>query len=72
MADVCRRESNNLVAEALDELDETARLAVKMRYYDDLPSKEIAAALGISADAVDMRLIRARRRLRRALPALSA
>jgi len=37
-----------------------------------LPSKQIARKLGISADAVDMRLIRARRRLRQALPALAS
>jgi len=72
MDDVCRRESSDLIADALDNLDDVARMAIKMRYYDDLPSKQIATALGISADAVDMRLIRARKRLREALPALTA
>lgn len=66
--DVCRRESHDIVVGAIDALDEVARVAVKMRYYDALPSKQIARLLGISADAVDMRLIRARKRLRAALP----
>jgi RNA polymerase sigma factor (sigma-70 family) len=66
--DVCRRESHAIVVGAIDGLDEVARVAVKMRYYDALPSKQIARLLGISADAVDMRLIRARKRLRDALP----
>ena len=68
--DVCRRESRDILASALAELDEAARTAVTLRYYDRLPSKQIAQVLGISADAVDMRLIRARKRLRAALPQL--
>lgn len=72
MDDVCRRESSDLIADALDGLDDVARRAIKMRYYEDLPSKQIATELGISADAVDMRLIRARKRLRESLPSLSA
>lgn len=70
VSDVCRRESHELLAGALAELDEAARTALKLRYYDRLPSKEIAQVLGISPDAVDMRLIRARKRLRAALPQL--
>jgi RNA polymerase sigma-70 factor, ECF subfamily len=68
--DVCRRESHDMLAGALAELDEAARTAVTLRYYDRLPSKQIAQVLGISPDAVDMRLIRARKRLRAALPHL--
>jgi RNA polymerase sigma-70 factor (ECF subfamily) len=67
--DVCRHESREMVAGAIADLDESARTALKMRYYDELPSKQIGRLLGISADAVDMRLIRARKRLRAALPA---
>jgi RNA polymerase sigma-70 factor (ECF subfamily) len=70
--DVCRRESRDMLAGALATLDEPARTALTMRYYDRLPSKKIALALGISADAVDMRLIRARKRLRDALPQLKS
>ena len=66
--DVCRRESRERVAGAMATLDEPARTALTMRYYEQLPSKQIGRRLGISADAVDMRLIRARKRLRAALP----
>jgi RNA polymerase sigma-70 factor (ECF subfamily) len=66
--DVCRREFRERVAGAVADLDEPARAALTMRYYEQLPSKQIGRRLGISADAVDMRLIRARRRLRAALP----
>ena len=70
--DVCRRESCDIIANALAELDEPARTALTLRYYDRLPSKQIAQVLGISPDAVDMRLIRARKRLRAALPQLKS
>ena len=70
--DVCRRESHELITDALAGLDESARTALTLRYYDRLPSKQIAQVLGISADAVDMRLIRARKRLREALPQLQS
>lgn len=69
--EACSRESTALIADAIHDLDEVGRKAVTLRYYEDLPSKEIGTELGISADAVDMRLIRARRRLRAALPALA-
>ncbi len=59
-----------MIAGALADLDDTARTALTMRYYDRLPSKQIARVLGISPDAVDMRLIRARKRLKAALPQL--
>ncbi|HEY8750436.1 MAG TPA: sigma-70 family RNA polymerase sigma factor [Tepidisphaeraceae bacterium] len=68
--DICRRESQDMIAGALADLDDTARTALTMRYYDRLPSKQIARVLGISPDAVDMRLIRARKRLKAALPQL--
>jgi RNA polymerase sigma-70 factor (ECF subfamily) len=61
------QEQRRLVAEALQELDETSRPVVVMRYYQDLSSKEIGEALGIAPAAVDMRLSRARQLLRRKL-----
>ena len=72
LEDICRREYQDIVAGALAGLDEVARTALTMRYYDRLPSKQIARVLGISPDAVDMRLIRARKRLREALPQLKS
>ena len=61
------QEQRRLVAEALQELDETSRPVVVMRYYEGLSSKEIGEALGIAPAAVDMRLSRARQQLRRKL-----
>lgn len=46
------------------ELDEPHRQVVLMRYYQDLPPREIAAALGVSTPAVKKRLERATARLR--------
>lgn len=43
------------------------RLAVHLFYYEELPVKEIAAALGISQGAVKARLSRARKQLRASL-----
>ena len=61
------QEQRRLVAEALQELDETSRPVVVMRYYEGLSSKEIGEALGIAPAAVDMRLSRARQQLRKKL-----
>jgi RNA polymerase sigma-70 factor, ECF subfamily len=61
------QEQRRFVAEALQELDETSRPVVVMRYYEDLSSKEIGEALGIAPAAVDMRLSRARQQLRKKL-----
>lgn len=52
------------VKEALEQLDETTRTAVVMRYYQGLSAKEIGEALEMSPAAVDMRLSRARTQLR--------
>lgn len=52
---------------ALAKLDETTREIVTLRYFDGLPSKEIAAVVGMSPAAVDMRLSRARQELREML-----
>lgn len=66
-----KREEDQRVREALDELDDESRLAVVMRYYDGCAAKEIAQVLGCSPAAVDMRLKRARDRLRQRLSDLS-
>ena len=62
-----RRERHELVAAALQSLDDVTRPAVMLRYYDGLSSKEIGEALGMSPAAVDMRLSRARQQLRQML-----
>lgn len=58
------RETDERVRRTLDELDEESRLAVVMRYYDEASAKQIAEVLGCSSAAVDMRLKRARDKLR--------
>jgi len=65
-----RNETRERLNAALAELDETTRLAVTLRYYDNLPSKEIGELVGLSAAAVDMRLSRARGLLREKLSCL--
>lgn len=64
MDEVDRRENARRVADAIASLDEASRLVVTMRYYEDLSSKQIADALGMTPAAVDMRLSRARKQLR--------
>ena len=69
---VIRQESDERVRQALEELDDESRLAVVMRYYDNAPARDIAEILGCSPAAVDMRLKRARDRLRDRLADLNA
>lgn len=52
---------------AIDRLDEQARLAILLFYYVQLSSAEIASVVGSSPLAVRLRLLAARRRLRRFL-----
>lgn len=59
-----RQETSDQIAAALHELDEETRMAVILRYYDGLGSKQIGEVLELSAAAVDMRLMRARQFLR--------
>ncbi len=49
---------------ALDLLDEPYRTAVSMRYVDDLPPREIAHILGVSAVSVSVRIHRGLAKLR--------
>lgn len=66
-AEAGKREMRQRVAEAIGELDEVTRSVVVLRYYESLSSKQIGEALGLSAAAVDMRLMRAREALRQKL-----
>jgi RNA polymerase sigma-70 factor, ECF subfamily len=52
------------VARAIATLDETSAAVVTLRYYEDLPSKQIAELLELTPAAVDMRLSRARQTLK--------
>lgn len=59
-----RNESDEIVAQAVNSLDEKHRLAVVLRYYNELPIAEIARLLDISEGTVHSRLFTARERLR--------
>ena len=60
-------EDRERVRAALEELDDESRLAVIMRYYDNSSAREIADVLACSPAAVDMRLKRARDKMREML-----
>ena len=66
-AECVRKENDQRLAAALDQLDELSRAAVTLRYYEGLSSKEIGKLLELSAAAVDMRLLRARQFLKERL-----
>lgn len=66
------REREQLLQQALAELDDTSRPVVTLRYYQGLSSKEIGELLDLAPTAVDMRLSRARQQLKKKLLASQA
>ena len=66
-AQAASAEMRQRIAAALSNLDELSRSAVVLRYYQGLSSWDIAQLLGLSTEAVDMRLSRARSELRNML-----
>lgn len=62
-----RREVGDLVRAAIDRLPPTYRMVLLMRDIEELDTAETAAALGISENAVKVRLHRARQALRELL-----
>ncbi len=62
-----RRETQRLLAEALDELDDKYRLVFVLRDIEGLSTAETAAALGITEANAKVRLLRARLALRERL-----
>lgn len=66
-ADAVREEVRQRVRRALDRLAEEDRDLLLMRYLEQLPSKDIAAIMGISEAAVNMRHMRSLERMRRIL-----
>ena len=62
-----RHELQNLLAEALDELDEKYRSVFVLRDIEERPTSEVAELMGISAANVKVRLLRARLQLRERL-----
>jgi RNA polymerase sigma-70 factor (ECF subfamily) len=61
------RERDDILARALESLDDVSRSAVVLRYYQGLSSKEIGELLSLNATAVDMRLSRARQQIKQVL-----
>src|SRR5262245_46646793 len=53
--------------QVLNELDETDREVILMRYYEQMSNQEIAAALDLTEAAASMRHLRALRRLKEAI-----
>ena len=58
-----REDRANLVRQSLQRLSAHAREIVVLRYFSGLSHEQIAAVLGISAEAVHSRLCRARRKM---------
>jgi len=61
-----QHELQQKLGQLLADLDEADREIILMRYYEQLPNQEIAAALGLSEAAASMRHLRALRRLKEA------
>ena len=60
-------ERSEQIAWAMQQLDEASRAAVVLRYYEGMSSAEIAELTDSTPTAVDMRLSRARRRMKELL-----
>lgn len=59
-----RSEMHDALGRALDRLPERQRIAVMLRYYEDMSEREIAEALGVSVGTVKSTVSRAMTRLR--------
>ncbi|NNC91312.1 MAG: sigma-70 family RNA polymerase sigma factor [Acidimicrobiia bacterium] len=64
---VVRGEADREVFEAIAQLDRTDQEVIMLSLWEELPSPDVASALGISEAAVRKRKSRARRRLQRLL-----
>lgn len=61
------RDGDQRLAEALEALSEADRELLRLWAWEQLPPREIAVVLGVSANAVAIRLHRAKKRLKAAL-----
>ncbi|WP_067794689.1 SigE family RNA polymerase sigma factor [Actinomadura formosensis] len=59
-----RSEMHDALGRALDRLPERQRLAVMLRYYEDMSEREVAEVLGVSVGTVKSTVSRAMARLR--------
>jgi RNA polymerase sigma-70 factor (ECF subfamily) len=64
---VARLEAHRKLVAVLDVLKEPYRSTLLLRYYEDLPPREVAARLGVPVETVRTRLKRAHEMLRRRL-----
>lgn len=64
LEEILTSETASLLEKAMRELPETDRNIFTLRYYYDMSYKEIAHTLGMKAKTVDMRLFRAKKKLR--------
>jgi RNA polymerase sigma-70 factor (ECF subfamily) len=62
-----RQEMNDCIRGVLDQLPETYRTVLLLSDFEELTNAEIAGVLGVSVDAVKIRLHRGRSALRRAM-----
>lgn len=62
-----RRAAGEIVSAAIAGLPERQRVAMVLTYYEELPNAEVAEVLGVSVEAVESLLARARRKLKEAL-----
>lgn len=67
---VVRRAEETMVLQALETLSTMDQEVLRLRAWEELSSAEIGTVLQLSPAAVDMRLTRAKRRLRRSLRSL--
>ena len=62
-----RRATSRIVDAAIASLPERQRTAIVLTYYEELPNADVAEALGVSIEAVESLLARARRKLKECL-----
>jgi RNA polymerase sigma-70 factor (ECF subfamily) len=60
-------EDNRLIHRAIEQLPESAKELVVLRYYDGLSYEQISSVLGISKATINGRLTRAKRKMRKYL-----
>ena len=62
-----RQAASRIVDAAIASLPERQRTAIVLTYYEELPNADVAEALGVSIEAVESLLARARRKLKECL-----
>ena len=72
LGELLGREERARVREALDSLPQRSRIALVLRYYEDLRYAEIGEALGLTSLGVGTLIFRAKRELRERVTALES